>query len=287
MKKETFKEKKQILLSFIREIKALRINKNEKEEIRIKNTSQLLNYIVKYIALIYKKDINIINLLKELFSIEELHKGGILLEGNHKIHNKTVCCFGNTRVEAKGNSNIKAFDKSIVEAMDNCMVSAYNKSIIFAWENTIITARDNSIVKCWNYSTCYSYDKSNISATNKTTIIGRNNSSIKAGNNSIVYTEDNCKVTAMNYSTIFASDKSIIELFDYARAKADKDVTIIANGHSVIYVEDEILPNYILKNNSVLFQHNTIYTNKTTKINNQEYIDTEINEENIKIDLKI
>lgn len=285
MKKETFEEKKRIVLSFIKEIKAIKIDKHD--EIKIKNTSSLLKYILQHITIIYKKDINIINLLKELYSVEELHKGGILLEGNHKIHNKTVCCFGNIRIEATGNSNITAFDKSIVEAMDNCMVSAYNKSIIFAWENTIITARDNSIVKCWNYSTCYSYDKSSISATNKTTIIGHDNSSIKAKNNSIVYAKDNCKVVAMDYSTVFASDKSTIELINYARAKADKDITIIADDYSVVYAADEILPNYTLKNNSVLFQYNTIYTNKKTKIGNQECINTEINGENIKIDLKI
>lgn len=284
MKKKTFEEKKRIILSFIKEIKALRID--EHDEIKIKNTSSLLRYILQYITIIYKKDINIINLLKELFSIEELHKARILITGNHKIHNKTIYCFGNTQVEATGKSNIKAFEKSVVEAKDNCMISAYNNSLIFAWENTIITARDNSKVKCWNYSTCYSYDKSSISTLNRAEIIGHDDSFIRAGDNSIVYAKDNCKVVAMSYSTVFASDKSIIELFNYARAKADKDVAIIADDHSVIYATDEILPNYTLKNNSILFQYNTIYTNKATKINNQECISTEINGENIKINLK-
>nr|DAI34855.1 MAG TPA: hypothetical protein [Caudoviricetes sp.] len=285
MKKKTFEEKKRIVLSFIKEIKAIKIDKHD--EIKIKNTPSLLKYILQHITIIYKKDINIINLLKELYSVEELHKGGILIEGSHKIHNKTVCCFGNTQVEATGKSNIKAFEKSIIEAKDGCMVSAYDNSLIFAWENTIITSRDNSKIKCWNYSTCYSYDKSSVNAAHKAEIIGNDDSFIRAIDNSIVYAKDNCRVVAMYYSTIFASDKSIIELFNYARAKTDRDVTIIANGHSVIYVEDEILPNYILKNNSVLFQHNTIYTNKTTKINNQECISTEINGKDIKIDLKI
>lgn len=284
MKKKTFEEKKRILLSFIKEIKALRIDKED--EIRIKNTSSLLDYIVGYIALIYKKDINIINLLKELFSIIELHKAGILLEGNHKIHNKKVCCFGNIQVEATGKSNIKAFEKSVVEARDNCTVSAYNNSLIFGWENAIIIAKDNSKIKCWNSSTCYSHDKSIISAAHRAEIIGNDDSFIRAEGNSIVYAKNSCKVVAMSYSTVFASDTSNIELFDYARARAEKGVTIIADDHSVIYATDEILPNYTLKNNSVLFQYDTIYTNKTTKIGNKECISTKINGENIKINIK-
>ena len=282
MKKKTFEEKKRIVLDFIEEIEVIKIQENDK--IEITNVFSLLNYILKHIVLIWKKNNNIINLLKEVFSKEELYKAGILTEGEHKIHDKVVYCFGNTSIEAKGRSKITAFEKSFVRTENNCTVFAYDKTTVFAGGETLIHARDNSNIKCWDYSICNAYNNSKVSMLYKAETTGYDNSFIRAGDRSIVYANNKCKVVAFGYAMVYASERSIVDLFHYARAKVKGNVIITANDSSIIY-EDEMISSFKLNNSAVLFRYNEIHTNKKVRIY-KEYDDEEFNSEKIKINLK-
>ena len=105
----------------------------------------------------------------------------------------SVCAYGNSSVEARGNSFVLARDNSSVEAWDNSSVEARDNSSVLAWDNSSVEARGNSSVEAWDNSSVEARGNSSVEAYGNSQVVDayrRGNIKV-SGNARIVYNPDN------------------------------------------------------------------------------------------------
>ena len=108
--------------------------------------------------------------LEKNFTAEELKNAGILVSGNHEVHNETFFACGSSTVKAYGSSTVKACGSSTVEAYDSSTVEACGSSTVEAYDSSTVEACDSSTVEAYDSSTVKAYGSSTVKAYGSSTV---------------------------------------------------------------------------------------------------------------------